>query len=185
MGNTSDAELVTRWSEGDATAGQLLVHRHYPAVFRFFRGRVDPAAGADLAQQTFETVCEQRDRFRDLTSVRAYILAIARRHLLAHLRRQRRNRARITPMTHSYGDRPNVRSMTSVFSAHERSSRVATAMRRLPLDDQLILELSANQDLNAREIADVLECSHSTLRGRLMRARRRLRERLQVVDAGA
>ena len=48
----SDFELLEAWREGDQRAGRELFARHFDAIYRFFRSKIEDAAD-DLTQQTF------------------------------------------------------------------------------------------------------------------------------------
>ena len=92
----SDAELLAAWRAGDAPAGNELVRRHFMAVYRFFVNKVSHDVD-DLIQRTFLACVEGRDRFRADSSLKAYILGIARNQLLMHLRQRQRRENPIAP----------------------------------------------------------------------------------------
>lgn len=66
------------------------------------------------------------------------------------------------------------------FIAGERSAVLHTFIDALPLDLREPLLLSAVEELNSREIGDVLHLPEGTVRTRLMRARTRLREQYDM-----
>src|SRR5262245_48843442 len=85
-----DLVLLERWRAGDQQAGQDLFARHFADIYRFLQHK----AGADadeLAQQTFLGCLASRDQFRQQSSFRTYLFAIARHELYRHLRRIRRD----------------------------------------------------------------------------------------------
>ncbi len=86
---TEDQQLLERWCRGDKDAGDALLTRHLPTVYRFFRRRA-PWAADDLAQRTFLQCVEHRERLRDAVSARAFLLGVGRHVLLQHLRTDRR-----------------------------------------------------------------------------------------------
>lgn len=85
VGETSDRELVERWRGGDEAAQEALISRHYPAMQRFFAGKL-PAAASDLTQQTFLACLEAADRLENAASFRAFLYGVARYVLLRYLR---------------------------------------------------------------------------------------------------
>ena len=85
MGETSDRDLVERWRGGDEAAKETLLSRHYPAIERFFAGKL-PAAASDLTQQTFLACLEAADRLDNAASFRAFLFGVARYVLLRYLR---------------------------------------------------------------------------------------------------
>ena len=81
----SDFELLQRWREGDAAAGNELVARHYTTVRRFLEVRLTHAA-EDLTQRVFLDCMQAIERRAVHTSFRAYLLGIARNTLWRKLR---------------------------------------------------------------------------------------------------
>ena len=57
------------------------------------------------------------------------------------------------------------------------------ALRRLPLQSQMLLELYYWEDLTGPELAQTLELSHNTVRSRLSRAREALRLEVHALCA--
>ena len=60
-------------------------------------------------------------------------------------------------------------------SRRERGELVREGFARIPLDDQIALELAYLESMSTREIAGVLEIPENTVRSRLSRARDKLR----------
>ena len=179
----TDEALLERWRGGDRQAGQQLVTRHYKPVFLFFWGKVGEQAGADLTQDTFETLCAGHDRFHGASSVRTYLFGIARWKLVEHLRKERRTRERYDPLEDGI-DAPTVeRSLTSLFTHKQHEALLVRGLRSLPLEDQLLLELKDYEDLTARELAEIFDVPAATVAGRINRARDRLRHAVIAVAA--
>ena len=55
------------------------------------------------------------------------------------------------------------------------------SMRRIPLDDQVMLELHYMQSLSRREMAEIFQRKEPTIAGQLRRARRRLAAKMAEV----
>jgi RNA polymerase sigma factor (sigma-70 family) len=170
----TDASLLDAWRGGDRGAGEQLFERHVAGITRFFRNKVSSGI-EDLVQDTFLALVEGRERVRDSTSIRSYLFAIAHNVLRAHLRGLGRERA-IDDGTTSIADiLPN---MSSVVGQHREQQLLLMALRRLPLSDQIILELSFWEGLSATEIAEIIGTTGSAVRGRLLRGREKLAEEL-------
>ncbi|MCB9712343.1 MAG: sigma-70 family RNA polymerase sigma factor [Myxococcales bacterium] len=176
-----DGDLLERWRAGDRHAGQELVKRHYDALFMFLWGKLDEQTSADLTQDTFETLCAGADRFRGDSSVRTYLLGIARWKLVNHLRRVQKNRERFDPMHDGIDVELTERSMTSLFARREQEALLVRGLRSLPLDDQLLLELKEYEHLPARELAEIFGVPQGTMAGRIARARERLRQAVEGI----
>ncbi|HET6585683.1 MAG TPA: RNA polymerase sigma factor [Nannocystaceae bacterium] len=175
-----DSELLEAWRAGDRAAGRELFSRHAGSVTRFFRNKIDGDAD-DLVQRTFLACVEARDRVRDGSSFRAYVLRIARNELFNHYGARQRHVARVDPLTTSIldlGASPSV-----IVAAGERDRALLAALRRLPLDLQTALELHYWEELTTAELGDVLAIPQGTVKTRLFRAREQLRTILR--ESGA
>lgn len=170
MTERSDAELLEGWRGGDNTAGEQLVARHWASISRFFRSKIGDD-GADLISQTFLACVEGRDRIEG-ANVKAYLFAVARRRLADHFR----SRARSPSLDFSMSSVVDLGTGPATHvSRRQRSELLRDALARIPLDDQIALELAYFEGLPMREIASVLELQENTVRSRLARAREKLR----------
>jgi RNA polymerase sigma-70 factor, ECF subfamily len=184
LGMTADADderaLVAAWLAGDRQAGFHLFQRHYDAVARFFHHKV-PEHSADLIQRTFLGCLEGLANFRGHASFRSYLFAIAYRQLCRHFRDHGRERARLDFASVSVEDlRP---SPTAAIGAREDLRLLLAALRRIPLELQVTLELHYWERMTTGEIAEALEIPPGTARTRLMRARNLLRARMAEIAA--
>jgi RNA polymerase sigma factor (sigma-70 family) len=180
----SDRALLLAWRSGDEEAGNALVQRHFPVVFRFFRSKLEEGV-EDLAQRTFLGCVESADAYRGEAPFRAYVLGIARRQLLVHLRAKYRNEALFDPATQSVQDfaSPSGRSPSAVIAARDEERLLVAALRRLPVDFQIAVELFYWEELPLDEIAQVLEVALGTVKSRLGRARDMLRRHVAELAA--
>jgi RNA polymerase sigma-70 factor (ECF subfamily) len=178
MPEGEDDALLEAWRAGDRVAGNTLVRRHFPTVYRFLRRRLDdPAAAKDIAQRTFLTCLEIRERLDEAVRFRAFVLGVARNLLLRHVRDEMRRRVN-TP-------RDDPRSLTSpsrVAADREEHDLLLAALRALPEDLQSTLELHYWEDLTTAEIGAVLGVAAGTVKWRLHRARELLREHIAAAE---
>jgi RNA polymerase sigma factor (sigma-70 family) len=172
-----DAVLVTAWKRGDQAAGAELFRRYYGAVLRFYQSKVGPQ-GTDLVQRCFLRCLEVRARIRDESSFRCFLFGVARNVLLEHYRSMRAGgRVDFTEQTvEDLSPTP-----TSELAQGERSQQLLLALRRLPVEQQIVVELYYWEDLNAREIAEIYEVPEPTVRTRLRRAKIRLEQELHAL----
>lgn len=174
-----DPALLEAWQAGDKQAGRQLVRRYYEPIYRFFFGKVADGACEDLTQETFEVLIRRREGYRGEGPFRAYLYGIARFVLVAHIRRRRRLRERFEPAEHSAID-PASAAGSEIFAAREHERVVAAALRSLPLDDQITIELKDWEGLTQDELAALFEVPRSTMGSRISRARARLRKAIEV-----
>ena len=176
-----DAELLAAWNAGDAAAGEALFARHFEAVARFFRNKVDGPID-DLVQRTFLGCLESRARLRDPSGFRAYLFGIARNVLGKHWRGRATSKEQVDVEAESICDLGA--SPTSVYARDRGQLAVLNALRQIPLESQIVLELMYWESLTAAEIAGVLEIPVGTAKTRIRRARTLLQLRLADVAAG-
>jgi RNA polymerase sigma factor (sigma-70 family) len=183
--DVADAELLARWREGDDTAGNALVRRHFDLLFRFFRGRFDDGV-PDLVQRTFLGAVKAKERVPDGVPFRAYLLGIAHRQMLMAWRSQRRHDAVFTGATASAAAQPAPMSSPSHVAAQREEQRtLVAALRDLPIEHQVLVELFYWEDLGIDEIATILAVPSGTVKSRLHRARTLLREAIAARASSA
>lgn len=171
-----DLGLLRAWQAGEVAAGRALIRRHYAGVYRFFFARVDGDACEDLTQATFEVLCRRPEGFRgEGATLRGYIFGIARMKLIEHVRGKKRDGERFDPGEHSVVDPASLASVSSLLGDRQIEFLVSQALRELPLDDQIVLELKEYEQLTLRELADLFGATIGSVAGRLTRARERLR----------
>jgi RNA polymerase sigma factor (sigma-70 family) len=179
-GSEADFALLEAWRSGDRGAGEELFLRYYDAVDRFFANKVREAA-EDLVQQTFHACVEGRDRLRRDASFRSYLFGIAHNLVRAHFRRQRREAELIDFGTVCVFDLAP--GPSTVIARRRDQARLLDALRRIPLDYQVVLELRIWEGLRTIEIAAVIGVPHGTARSRVRRARELLAQALGEVGS--
>lgn len=171
----SDGELLERWRGGDADSGEVLFDRYYDILERFFVNKLHDAV-PDLVQDTFTRCVENHDRIRD-NQFRLYLFGIAYNVLKAHLRARYRDG---TPLDTSQASVCDLAPSPVTQVVHRREHRLLLeALRTIPIDDQVVLELHYWESLTTDEIGEVLGIPAGTARGRLQRARDKLGEVMQ------
>jgi RNA polymerase sigma factor (sigma-70 family) len=174
-----DATLFDAWRAGDRRAGEQLFERHFDAIYRFFEGKVAGDVVGDLVQRTFLGCVEARERFRGASSFRTFLYAIARHELCALFRRKKASGAVDFGVSSLADLAPTPSTLARLRSQREH---LAHALRSLPLELQLALELRYFEDLTGPDLAVVLEVPEGTVRSRLRRGLEALREALSRED---
>lgn len=178
----SDIELLQAWRDGDRSAGEQLFERYYDAVYRFFRHKLEDDV-SDLVQQTFFALVEGIDRVRQSASFRSYLFAIATNLFRAHLRRQYKEGPAIDFAEVSL---QALAPGPSTAYARQRERRLLLeALRRIPIDHQVLLELRYWENMKTAEIAEVLAVPHPTVRSRLRRAHELLEQAIAELTSSS
>lgn len=172
----ADLELLEAWRGGDRDAGGKLFQRHFDSICRFFANKIDRDVD-DLVQRTFTACVEGRERFQGRSSFRTYLFGVAHNVLRSHLRKRKRE-----------GDRFEI-GVTSVFDmglspstliAQKKEQQLTLqALRQIPLDHQVVLELYYWESLTAADIGEVLGHPEGTIRGRIRRGKELLEVELE------
>ncbi|MHB8959183.1 MAG: RNA polymerase sigma factor [Candidatus Limnocylindrales bacterium] len=180
MDQELDAALIARSLDSPLVFGAVF-DRHYDFVHRYLARRVGSDVADDLACETFTTALRVRARY-DLehSDARPWLLGIAT-NLIRHHRRAEVRRLRAyerLEVEHSAGiDEESVAARADAAAARPR---IARALARIPDGDRDALLLLAWADLTYAEIALALGIPIGTVRSRIHRARRRLRELLDL-----
>ena len=176
-----DWELLASWRAGDVEAGNQLVATHFQAISRFFRGKLGDDV-EDILQQTFLACVEGRDRIEG-ASFRSYLFGVATRRLFDHLRSKYRGGREIVFSISSLADLGTTPSEGA--ARNERARLLQAALRQIPVDAQIALELAYWEGLSGAEIAVALDIELGTVRSRLSRARDHLREAVIALGGDA
>jgi RNA polymerase sigma-70 factor (ECF subfamily) len=167
--------LIAAWRGGDSNAGNELFGRCLPSLARFFRNKVTRDAD-DLVQRTLELCVASHANFRGDSSFRSFVLGVANNVLYKHIRATA-SRPRVGEVGEvSIADlAPGASTMVG---KDEQEQQVIDALRRVPLDQQVVLELHYWEELTVKEIAEALGIPLGTAATRLQAGRRALRAHL-------
>ncbi len=173
-------EWLIAWRNGDRAKGELLYQRYAPSVTRFFRSKVsDDTTATDLVHKTFMGCVETKTPFDRRSTVRTYLFSIARNKLFRYFR-ERKKHAGVVPLeertSEEFGPDPHF-----VLVQRREHRLLMKALRRLPLDLQIALELDYWEGMKGREIAEVLGVKYPTIRGRLRRGKQQLMKQMATL----
>lgn len=177
----TDATLLEAWAHGDARAGEALFERHFVSIARFFHNKIDRDHD-DLVQRTFLGVLEARSAFRADSSFRAFLFGIARNVLGKHLRTKYRDPQPLDLAQTSIDELGA--SPSHQLAADENQHLMLQALRRIPVEHQVILELYFWESLTTAEIGQLLEVPLGTAKTRLRRAKQLLAGELSDLMSG-
>jgi RNA polymerase sigma-70 factor (ECF subfamily) len=161
-------------TEQDVTDFSELYRTHAGDVHRFvlfLSG--DPALADDILSETFIRLWHARDRV-DLTTVKGYLLAIARNLFLAD-RRLARRMTTLDERAQDAGPGPERRA-----HAQLELQTVLAALQTLPEIDRAAVLLRAEEGMSYDEVAAALGISPVAARVKVHRARLKLAEALRT-----
>ncbi|MBK7536237.1 MAG: sigma-70 family RNA polymerase sigma factor [Myxococcales bacterium] len=172
-GSAADYELLDKWRAGEDGAGQELFARHFDSIYGFFETKCESDAD-ELVQATFLACLRAKEQFRKESSFRTYLFTIARNELYRVLRARQRDGQRLNFELSSIAEL--VSTPGTRLGRNQEHQRLVQAMRSLPVDQQTLLELHYWEELEIGDLAEVFDAPAVTIRTRLHRARKALRD---------
>ena len=174
-----EAELITRARSGDASAYKELVVAHQRIAFRTaYLITGDAGDAEDAAQTAFIKAFYALDRFRGGSSLRPWLLTI----VANEARNKRRSAGRRTGLELRLAEgRPRADAAPSPEDAVlnlERDAGLIEALNSLREEERLVIACRYLLDMSEAETAAAVGCAKGTVKSRLSRALRRLRETL-------
>lgn len=178
-----DHSLITAMKAGDRKAYSFIVSEYRSSVIRICRGYVGSIEDAeDIAQDVFVELFRSADRFRGDASLATWIYRIAITRSINFLR-DNRKKFRVYRSTNFAGEKvlensqSSLRVDTEMINADHRKA-LHFAIDRLPANQKKVFILNKYEDLSYKDIADVLEISHSSVESLIFRAKQSLQKSL-------
>ncbi|MBA3572762.1 MAG: RNA polymerase sigma factor [Pyrinomonadaceae bacterium] len=182
--NSSDSELLQAMRAGDEEALAALYRRRQPGIYRFALQMCGSQQLAeDITQEVFMVLMREAHTFDPARgSLGAFLMGIARHHLLRRLQRER-----FYVAMSEAPDNGGVSSQVLVntvgpldeMSRTEAIEAVRRAVLTLPERYREVVVLCDLQEMSYAETAEILGCAIGTVRSRLHRARALLIEKLR------
>jgi RNA polymerase sigma-70 factor (ECF subfamily) len=164
----SDAELIVRVvANDDRNAFAELVRRNQSDVRRLLRRMTgDDGLADDLAQETFVRAWRSLPQFRGGARLSSWLYRIAYNTFLAHARK-----------TVPAPEAPDVEvTMDPVLMRHDLTKALAI----LRPEERAALALTVNEQVTHEEAAQILDVPLGTLKTHVLRAKEKLRARLEM-----
>ncbi len=177
MDSRTDADVITSSLVSPAAFGELF-DRYATTMFRYLVRRVGPVDADSLLGDLFRIAFEKRATFdTDRAEARPWLYGIASNLLARHRQGEaRRLDATARLMNTSMTTADPFSEVDARLDASRLWAAVAAAIATLPPGERDALLLFAWEGMPYDEIAVALEVPVGTVRSRLNRARRRLRE---------
>ena len=179
MDPCSDADAITASLE-QPSAFAVVYDRHAGVVFRFLVRRVGRDTADELLGETFRIAFERRATF-DITrpDARPWLYGIATNLIARHRRAEMRRIKATARLVATQSGEAVADRVAADVDARETWAVVAEAIAELPDGERDALLLLVWEELSYDEIASALQVPVGTVRSRLNRARRRIRELIE------
>jgi RNA polymerase sigma-70 factor, ECF subfamily len=187
-GLPSDAEIMLRVKAGDQSAFDYLVQKYRrPLVSFMYRMARNSAVAEDLAQEVFLRVYRSRETYEASAKFTTWLYRIATNLAVNHARDTRYERAEVTVSL----DEPDDETGTTLelpdgtltaeqgMIRRERMLAIRRKVEALPEQQRLAVIMHKYQQMDYKQIAEVLKKSESATKSLLFRAYESLREQLK------
>lgn len=184
-----DAAAVARVRSGDKDAFRPLVERHSQTIFRVaFRMIENEQDAEEVVQETFLRAYRALDRFESRANFGTWIYRIAL-NLCYDVLKQRQSRPRTQPQEDP--DAPDaIEQVPATNPSPERSLlsreidvRIRSAMEQLTSGERIAFVLFHFEGRSIEEIAQALKVRQGSVKNRVHRAVKKLRQQLQPLRA--
>lgn len=163
--DTPEQFLLQLWQQNQGAISRTLL-----------ASEADPAARQDLKQDIFLALHQSAARIQTAEMPRAYLFRIVHNVTVDHIARAKRQQWQ--PLDDENQQHFTQDCPSTEVDEQQQSQQLMLAVRRLsPANRQVIL--LAMEDLDAPEIADILQISQGAVRVRLNRAKTELMELMQ------
>ena len=184
----TDADIMLRVKAGDQSAFEYLVQKYRrPMVSFMYRMAHNSAAAEDLAQEVFLRVYRSRETYEPSAKFSTWLYRIATNLAVNHARDTRHER----PEVQISLDEPDEESGATLelpdasmnaeqqMVRRERMQAIRKKVEALPEQQRLAVIMHKYQQMDYKQIADVLKKSESATKSLLFRAYETLREQLK------
>ena len=170
----TDEALMRAVRDGDlAKLGPLFERYHVPLFDFLTRMTGDRAAAEDLVQDIFMRILKYRATFRDVGSFETWLFRIARNARADYFRTRRRSE----PLDDEAMEQPDaIPGPARQLEADRDRIRLRRALLLLREDKRELIVLARYQDMKYERIAELLGIEVGTVKVRIHRAVRELRE---------
>jgi RNA polymerase sigma-70 factor, ECF subfamily len=171
--------IAAEAADGDPLAAAALVRATQSEVWRLCAALGDRQSADDLTQETYLRAFGSLHRFEGRSSIRTWLLSIARRVCADAVRTRRRRRFGLVR------DDADLESLAAVGDADTvaEGATVNDLLARLDVDRREAFVLTQLLGLSYAEAADVAGCPVGTIRSRVARARADLVDSLARVES--
>ena len=184
----SDADVMLRVKTGDRGAFDYLVQKYRrPMVSFMYRMARNTGAAEDLAQEVFLRVYRSRESYEASAKFTTWLYRIATNLAVNHARDTRHERPEVTVSL----DEPDEDTGTTlelpdgslnaeqIMMRRERMLAIRHRVEALPEQQKLAVIMHKYQQMDYKQIAEVLKKSESATKSLLFRAYESLREQLK------
>jgi RNA polymerase sigma-70 factor (ECF subfamily) len=187
-----ECALLTELQAGSETAFDWLVTYYHAPVYNLILGMLgDPSDAADGTQEVFLKAFRGIRGFRHGSSLKTWLYRIAIREALNHKRWFKRHLQKNISLDaepeegHAHLEIEDLCATPfEQLAARETQLAVQSALQQVPSVFRVAVILRDLEGFSYDEVAEILECSIGTVKSRILRGRRALKEILEPLLGG-
>lgn len=180
----SDESLVARARQGDFNAFEKLFERHRDLVYRFvyqMSSRRDDAE--DLTQEVFVRAFQNLHRYRDEAKFTTWLVRIATNLATDRSRMYQRRQTLENQESGAQGALAwmtvgSIDDPVDNLEGHRRTALLRQAISELPDHHRTVIVMRDIEEMEYKDMSEILGCTIGGAKLRVLRARRALRDRL-------
>lgn len=186
VGGLYEMEDERQWIEevlsGNKQAYAQIINKYknplYATILRMIGNQQD---AADLVQESFIKIYYRLGKFDGKGSFSSWMYRVAINHCMDEFRKKRYKMEQIEIREDDIMDfhHPEV-----IFLKKEKNRQLEKLIESLPKEERMILLLRYVNELSYNEIGEIMSLSLSTVRNKLHRAKKKLRETIQGEKGG-
>jgi len=167
----SDEELMRRVKRSDTAALRTLYDRHAAGLTAFVGQTLgDAVEAADIVHETFISVWDKAQGFRETLSFKAWLYTIGRNKAIDRLRKGSKTVLREPDPSLPDSD-PDPEEIAQIA---QDSERVRECLEKLSDSHRRVVSLAFYEDLNYREISEIESVREGTVKSRIFHAKKLL-----------
>jgi RNA polymerase sigma-70 factor (ECF subfamily) len=174
----AEDEFLRRLRRGESDAYEALVGRFEAPLYRYFlASHGDPQLAGEQSADCFSDLVQSLPKMRGgAEQLRPFVFAVARNVRRRRWRRRARECNQLASVADAIGSWP---APDAAMEAAEGRSRVVAAIRSLDQPTRDVFLLRYVEQMSVAEVAETVGEPIGTVKSRLHRGRKRLREILQ------
>jgi len=179
----NDAELVQQVLIGNENAFRFLVAKHERLVLHVV-GRViqQEEEVEDICQEVFLKIFRKLKRFRGESKLSTWIARIAYNTSISHIRKiNRRGEQSLDENPEFTAWEKDTAVTQKIVEKEEAKKYLLDAIEKLPVNYRTVLTLFHLEEFSYKEIEEITEMPEGTIKSYLSRARKLLKERLDLI----
>ena len=175
MAINDDDYYIKKTLEGDSNSFSVLVERYQNMVFalalKMLKHREE---SEEVSQDTFIKVYKSLSKFNGESKFSTWIYRIAYNTCLDRIKKNSKynNNVEINEITSN--EISHTESIFDSLENKERSIIVKQCMDKLPEDERIIIHLFCFEELNLKEIVEIVSMTEGNVKVKLFRARKKL-----------